>query len=55
MKNNQNPYEFIGKNSSNLINFKKYVPIFEKYGVVIFRGFFNNDRVLKNIIKILKI
>jgi len=60
MKNNQNPYEFIGKNSSNLINFKKYVPIFEKYGVVIFRGFFNNDLIfekyyedLKNLTKII--
>tara|TARA_B100000787_G_scaffold154059_1_gene128659 strand:+ start:895 stop:1776 length:882 start_codon:yes stop_codon:yes gene_type:complete len=60
MNNNQNPYEVMGKNTSNLINFKKYVPIFEKYGVVIFRGFFNNDKIfekyyedLKNLTKII--
>ena len=60
MYNNQNPYEFTGKNSSNLKNFKKYVPIFKKYGVVIFRGFFNNDKIfekyyddLRNLTKII--
>ena len=48
MKNNQKPYEIIEKNTSNLKNISKYIPIYKKYGVVVFRDFFNGDKIFKN-------
>lgn len=48
MKNNQKPYEITKKNTSNLKDISKYIPIYKKYGVVVFRGFFNGDKMFKN-------
>ena len=47
MKNNQKPYEIIGKNTSNLKDIAKYIPIYKKYGVIVFRDFLNGDKVFE--------
>ena len=45
MKKKHKPYEIIGKNTSNLKNFNKYIPIYNKYGVLVFRNFFKYDDI----------
>ena len=48
MRHNQKPYEVTKKNTSNLKDISKYIKIYKEYGVVIFRGFFNDDKVFQN-------
>ena len=47
MKNHRRAYEIIGKNTSNLKDITRYIPIYKKYGVVVFRGFFNEDKIFE--------
>ena len=58
MKNSQKPYEINGKNTNNLKSIKKYIPIYKKYGVLVFRNFFDGDKIfnefygdVKNLVK----
>jgi hypothetical protein len=60
MNNNQKPYEILGKNTANLNNFKQYLPIYKKYGLIVFRNFFKNDKIfndfytdVKNLVKVI--
>jgi len=47
MKNKQKPYEIIGKKPATLKDFKKYLPIYKEYGVLVFRDFFNGDKIFE--------
>jgi len=54
MKNNQKPYEIKGKNTSNFKSLKKYIPIYKKYGVLVFRNFFDEDKIFNEFYKDIK-
>ena len=47
MKNKQKPYEIIGKKPATLKDFKKYLPIYKEYGVLVLRDFFNGDKIFE--------
>lgn len=55
MKNNQKPYEIIGKNTSSIKSLKKYIPIYKKYGVLVFRNFFDKDKIYNEFYKDIKV
>jgi hypothetical protein len=54
MKNSQKPYEIVDVTTNNLKNLKKYIPIYKKYGVLIFRNFFNGDKLFDEFYKDVK-
>ena len=54
MKNSHKPYEIVGVTTNNLKSLKKYIPIYKKYGVLVFRNFFNGDKFFDEFYKDIK-
>lgn len=54
MTQQKKPYEIHGINTNNFKNLKLYKEIYKKYGVLVFRNFFERDKIFNNFYKDLK-